>query len=221
MIGRVRLFDDRHDAGCQLAGALRHLQDEHPVVLALPRGGVPVAFEVARALDAPLDILLVRKIGVPGHEELALGAIIDGANPQMVLNEEVLDLVPVDAGYIAAARQRQLAEIERRRRLYRGDGAAIPLAGRSVIIIDDGIATGATVKVAMRGVRLNQPRRLVLAVPVAPAEAVRELAAECDEIICLATPEPFYAVGTYYADFDQTSDAEVVALLAAARDTPA
>jgi len=215
------IFSDRRDAGRQLATALQAFRDEEPVILALPRGGVPVAFEVAKTLQAILDILLVRKIGVPGHEELALGAVIDGAAPQTVLNDEVIDLVLPDPAYINAARDRQLAEIERRRHLYRGEQPPIALAGRTVIIIDDGIATGATVKAAIRGVKLNQPRRLVLAVPVAPRETVRDLSAECDRVICLATPDPFYAVGAYYCDFSQTSDTEVIALLAEARHAPA
>ena len=217
----LSIFRDRREAGRQLATALRPFCDEKPIILALPRGGVPVAFEVARTLQAILDVLLVRKIGVPGHEELALGAVIDGASPQMVLNDEVIDLVLPDPAYLDAARDRQLAEIERRRHLYRGEQPPVALAGRTVIVIDDGIATGATVKVAIRGVKLNQPRRLVLAAPVAPRETVQELSAECDRVICLATPDPFYAVGAYYRDFSQTSDAEVIALLAEARQTAA
>ncbi|MDY0885109.1 phosphoribosyltransferase [Dongia soli] len=211
-------FSDRREAGRQLAQALKPFRLQQPVILALPRGGVPVAFEVAKTLQAVLDVLLVRKIGVPGYEELALGAIIDGASPQMVLNEDVVELVRPEPAHLEAARRRQLAEIERRRHLYRGEAAAVVLADRTVIIIDDGIATGATVKVAIRGVMLTGPRRLILAVPVAPQEIVQALSAECDEVVCLAMPEPFYSVGTHYHDFSQTTDADVVALLAEARN---
>jgi putative phosphoribosyl transferase len=217
MSSGASFFHDRRDAGRRLAEAVRSYAGADTVVLALPRGGVPVAAEVARALDAPMDVLLVRKIGAPGHEEFALGAVIDGADPQLVLNEDVIKYVRPPAGYIEAAQKRQLAEIERRRKLYRDDEPALELNGRTVIVVDDGIATGATIRAALRGLRRTRPRRLVLAVPVAPSDAVASLAAECDEVVCLSTPADFRAVGLHYEDFEQTSDEEVVSLLAEAR----
>jgi putative phosphoribosyl transferase len=212
-----RFFRDRADAGRQLAKALQRFSNAEPIVLALPRGGVPVAFEVAKALNAPLDVLLVRKIGVPGHEELALGAVVDGANPQTVLNEEVVQLAAPPIGYIEAESRRQLAEIERRRQLYRAGEGERDVSGRTVIVVDDGIATGATVKAALLGIARSKPRQLVLAIPVGPLEAIDDLASACDEIVCLHSPQRFYAVGAYYADFSQTSDDEVVRLLARSR----
>jgi len=210
-------FADRRQAGARLAAALDHLRAARPVVLALPRGGVPVAFEVAKALDAPLDLVLVRKIGVPGHEELALGAVVNGVHPQFVLNEDVAQMTAPPPDYVEAAQKRALAEIERRRRLYLGAAEPIAVKGRVAIVVDDGIATGATMKAALRGVRRQEPDRLVLAAPVAPPSSIAELAAECDEVVTLATPEPFYAVGLYYTDFAQTTDEEVIDLLAQAR----
>jgi putative phosphoribosyl transferase len=212
------LFEDRRDAGRQLARALAHHRQNDPVVLTLPRGGVPVGFEVAKALGAPLDVLIVRKIGAPGHPELGIGAVIDGGAPQLVLNDDVIRHVRPEAAYIEEEKRRQLAEIERRRRRYLGDRPAVPVEGRTVIVVDDGIATGGTVKAALRGVAGSRPARLVLAVPVAPADSLAELARDCDDVVCLATPEPFLAVGAHYRDFTQTEDDEVVRLLAEARD---
>lgn len=217
MFGTHPAFHDRVEAGRRLATALGHLQKAHPLVLALPRGGVPVAAEVARALAADLDLLLVRKLGAPGHPELGIGALVDGADPHVVLNEEVVRQVRPSQAYLREEMARQLEEIERRRRAYMGDAAPIPVRGRTVIVVDDGIATGGTVRAALLGLRRAAPARLVLAVPVAPADTIDALQDECDEIVCLAQPDPFFAVGIHYEVFDQTSDAEVVALLAKVR----
>src|SRR5258708_9784835 len=177
------LFHDRRDAGRQLATALASYRKNEPVVLALPRGGVPVGFEVAKALAAPLDVLLVRKIGAPGHEELGLGAVVDGHDPQLVLNEDVVRVVAPPPGYIDAEAQRQLAEIERRRKQYVSDRPPVPVDGRVVIVVDDGIATGGTVKAALRGLARHHPARLVLPVPVAPADTLPDLATEGHHIL--------------------------------------
>lgn len=217
MFGHEPPFQDRREAGRRLAVALAHLAPTKPLILALPRGGVPVAFEVAKALDAEMDLLFVRKIGAPGYEELGLGAVVDGADPQLVLNENIVRELGPNPNYIRAELRRQLAEIERRRRAYTGDRPPAQAVRRTVIVVDDGIATGGTVRAALRGLRKNQPARLVLAVPVAPRDSIAELSAECDEIICLVQPEPFYAVGAQYAKFDQTSDEEVIRLVRAAR----
>ena len=213
MIGGPLPFADRRDAGQRLAQAVAALNLDSPLVLALPRGGVPVAFEVAKALRAQLDLLLVRKIGAPGHQEYAIGALVDGADPQIVLNQEAIDIVRPPAGYVEAETQRQLTELERRRELYIGSREAIPVAGRIVVLVDDGIATGSTVTVALRALRKARAATIVLAVPVAPADAIASLRDECDEILCLSTPTAFRAVGLHYEDFGQTSDSEVVTLL--------
>ncbi|API58368.1 phosphoribosyltransferase [Tardibacter chloracetimidivorans] len=211
------IFRDRQDAGQQLARRLRHLANEHPLVLALPRGGVPVAFEIATALKADLDLLFVRKLGAPGHEELGLGAVVDGADPQLVLNEDIVrDLAP-SPNYLHAEMQRQLAEITRRREIYMHGIPPIDVARRTVILVDDGIATGGTVRAALKGLRKLGPARLILAVPVGPPDMLAKLRQECDELVCLAEPAPFFAVGAHYGYFDQTSDEEVVRLLQQAR----
>jgi len=207
-------FIDRIDAGRQLAKALAHYKNQRPVVLALPRGGVPVAAEVATKLDAPLDLILVRKIGVPSQPELAMGAVVDGADPVVVRNEEVIQLCDVSETDFNAIRDEQLAEIERRRTLYLGGRPHPKLSGRTVIVVDDGIATGATTRAALRAICMRKPAKLVLAVPVAPTETLKKLRGEADDIVCLEDYEDFGAIGLFYSDFHQVSDTEVISLLA-------
>ncbi len=207
-------FIDRTDAGRKLAKALAHYKEQRPVVLALPRGGVPVAAEVAAALDAPLDLILVRKIGVPFQPELAMGAVVDGREPVIVRNEDVISLTGVSEQEFNATRDQQLAEIERRRKLYLGDRPHPQIAGRTVIVVDDGIATGATTRAALRAIRMRKPSKLVLAVPVAPTDTLKQLQGEADDIVCLEGYEDFGAIGFFYSDFAQVSDTEVIAILA-------
>ncbi len=207
-------FRDRSEAGRRLAVALELFKQVRPVVLALPRGGVPVAAEVASALDAPLDIILVRKIGVPFQPELAMGAVVDGGAPLVVRNEDVIRMAGISAADFQAIRDRELAEIERRRQLYMGGRAPVEVAGRTAIVIDDGIATGATTRAALQATRLRNPKLLILAVPVAPSDTLAEMRVEADEVVCLEDHPDFGAIGYYYSDFRQVSDQEVIALLA-------
>jgi putative phosphoribosyl transferase len=215
--GWVVIFQDRKEAGEKLAEALQRFASSHPVVLALPRGGVPVAFEVARALGAPLDLVLVRKIGAPFHRELAAAAVVDGDSPELVVNEDVVEQLGITDAYLQAEGKRQIEEIERRRKAYLGGRERVPLEGRTVIVVDDGIATGATMRAALRGVRRGNPSRLVLAVPVAPPDTVDSLRAEVDDVVCLDTPAWFGAIGAFYEDFEQLSDEDVRELLARAQ----
>ena len=207
------LFQDRADAGLQLAKALLKYKRRHPVILALPRGGVPVAAQVAAALDAPLDLLLVRKIGVPSQPELAMGAVADGEEPVIIRNTDVIELSDVSTQEFDEICRVECAEIERRRKRYLGNRIRSEVTGQVAIIIDDGIATGATTLAAIKAVRVRKPKELVLAVPVAPRETIKKLHAEADAIVCLDTPREFGAIGYFYRDFPQVSDDEVIALL--------
>jgi putative phosphoribosyl transferase len=205
-------FPNRREAGRRLAEKLRKYAGRaDAIVLALPRGGVPVGYEVARALAVPLDVLLVRKLGAPHQPELAIGAVVDGQPPDVILNEDIIHELGLTEAAIEAESCRQLDVIEARRKAYGRPPEA--LAGRSVIVVDDGAATGATLRVALKGVRRRQPARLIAAVPVASAAAARLLQQEADEVVCLEAPGDFGAVGFYYHDFAQVSDAEVIAIL--------
>jgi putative phosphoribosyl transferase len=207
-------FLNRREAGKELAERLSAYKNQKAVaVLALPRGGVPVAYEVACALGAPLDVFLVRKLGVPGHQELAMGAIASGG--VRVLNDDVVDWYGVPASVIDAVAVEEQAELERRERAYRDDRPPLEMNGRTVILIDDGLATGSTMKAAVKAVRIHTPARIVVAVPVGAPDTCRELADIADEVVCVRTPEPFSAVGLWYRDFGQTTDVEVRELLLA------
>jgi len=210
-------FQDRTDAGRRLAEALRSYRQQQPVVLALPRGGVPVAAEVSAALGAPLDLVIARKIGVPDQPELAMGAVAEGAVPAIVRNEDVILLAGVSEAEFNRVCEGERREIERRRRRYLGDRAPIEIAGRTAIVIDDGIATGATMRAALLAVRTHKPEMLMLAVPVAPTSVLAILRRDVDDIVCLESPELLGAIGFFYRDFDQVSDEEVVDLLARSR----
>ena len=209
-------FADRRNAGQRLADALRGYKPQQPVVLALPRGGVPVAAEVARVLEAPLDLLIVRKIGVPSFPELAMGAVVDGEAPIIVRNEDVIAAEGVTEANFLAAEQRELAEIRRRRDRYIGKRPHPLIADRTAIVIDDGIATGATVRAAIQALRQARPKRIIVAVPVAAADTLAELRHEADDVVCLEAPQAMGAIGYYYRDFAQVSDEEVIAALAGA-----
>src|SRR5215469_8933817 len=205
-------FLDRRDAGRQLANRLSAYAGRSDVlVLALPRGGVPVAYEVARALHVPLDVLLVRKLGVPGHEELAMGAVASGG--VRVLDPEVIRVAHVTAQELEAVTETELRELGRRTAEYRGDRPFPAIRDRTVILVDDGLATGATMRAAIMALRQQHPARIVVAAPVAPPQTCEEFRAIADDVVCAVTPDPFYAVGLWYEDFGQTSDEEVRDLL--------
>lgn len=217
MTSRLPLFANRREAGRRLGDVLAAQTLGPVIVYALPRGGVPVALEVARRLAAPLDLILVRKIGAPGYPELALAAVVDGAEPLMVVNESVQRQTGASDAFIAQAQARELAEIERRRRLYLGDRPRRDPAGQTAIVVDDGLATGATALAAVRGLKRQGAGRVVLAVPVASREAAAVLGGEADDLVCLAEPEHLMSVGRYYGDFHQLEDTEVLAQLAEAK----
>jgi putative phosphoribosyl transferase len=210
---------DREEAGQRLAAALLQYRDEAPLVLALPRGGVPVAYEVARALDAPMDIWIVRKVGVPGHTELGLGAVAEGGH--VFLSQEIMRYVGLSSETVTAAARSEAAEVERRVRQFRGDRPAPAVEGKTVILVDDGIATGGTVRAAILALRAQRARKIVLAVPVAAADSIEELRPEVDDVVCLLAPSDLYAIGLWYEDFRQVSDDEVQALLERARQAHA
>lgn len=223
MIHHAPLFQDRAEAGRRLADALVALGPDMlgagaPLVYALPRGGVPVAFEIARRLDAPLDLALVRKIGAPGHPELALAAVVDGDRPYLLINEGVRRATGADDAFIERAQTRELAEIERRRTVYFGGRPRPDPRGRTAIIVDDGLATGATALAAVRSLRPKGAARVILAVPVAPPGTAAALRDEVDAFVCLESPASFRSVGEAYADFHQLEDREVLDLLADAAD---
>jgi putative phosphoribosyl transferase len=212
----VKPFVDRVDAGRRLASALKDLVDKDAVVLAIPRGGVVVGYEVAKALDLPLDIIIPRKIGAPGNPELAIGAMTEDGT--MLLDVLIVEHLRVSEEYIQLESEAQKREIQRRLTLYRG---AVPypiLENRSVIIVDDGIATGSTMKAALASVRNREARSVTIAIPVGPPSTIRELEEKADIVVCLRTPEPFYAIGQFYANFAQTPDEEVTRLLKLVRE---
>lgn len=215
-------YRDRSEAGKMLAELVAEGGFHRPVVLALPRGGVPVAIEVARRIGAPLDLVMVRKIGVPGHGELAAGAIVNGDRPEIVVNDEIARHARLSHEDIERLSLPELETIAKRRRLYLKDRASVALAGRTAIVVDDGIATGATMRAALKAVARQKPARIVLAVPVAAADSLASLRAEVDEVICPLVPAFFGAVGAFYERFDQTTDEDVIRLMAEAPpDSPA
>jgi putative phosphoribosyl transferase len=215
--GGGRRFDDRRQAGRELGArlaGLAGLAGADVIVLGLPRGGVPVAFEVARALGAPLDVCVVRKLGLPGHEELAMGAVASGG--EVVLEPRVVRVHRVSRAVLERVAAVERRELERRELAYRGSRPPPTVEGRTVVLVDDGLATGSTMRAAARSVRASRPARLVVAVPVSPRETLEEIRSEVDDVVCLETPEPFLAVGAWYRDFTPTGDEEVSSLLSAA-----
>ena len=212
-------FKDRKAAGKALAQRLAGMNLADPVVLALPRGGVPVGAEIAETLQAPLDLVLVRKIGVPYQPELAAAAVVDGGDAEIVVNDEVMRLAGITDEYIQAEAKTELLEIERRRHIYLEGRPRVPIENRTLILVDDGIATGASIRAAIAALRRKHPKKLIVAVPVAPLDTVAKLGSSVDEVICLEIPDPFYAIGMHYDDFHQVPDDEVIELMnEAARD---
>ena len=209
------LFQDRVEAGRRLAteltARLPTIRDEDPIVLAIPRGGVPIGYEVARAIDAPLDLFIARKLGAPGHEELGIGAVAPGGT--RFLDADAIRALGVSEGYIEEVTRKELAELERRLRCFRGDRPPPAIGGRSVVLVDDGLATGVTALASLAALRLQHPRRLVFAAPVCSIEGATAVSRQADDVVCVAMPERFFGVGAWYRDFTQTSDEEVVQLL--------
>lgn len=212
----MREFHDRTSAGRALAREVAARSYADPLVLALPRGGVPVALEVARALGAPLDLVMVRKIGVPSQPELAAAAVVNGDHPEYVMNARIMAAAGLSEADVAELARPQLAEIRRRRRSYLAGRPQQSVAGRTAIVVDDGIATGATMRASLHAVARRSPSRLILAVPLAPPQTIADLGREVDEVVCLASPEDFYAIGAHYDDFHQVGDDEVTRMLAEA-----
>ncbi|MCR9087794.1 MAG: phosphoribosyltransferase [Rhodobacteraceae bacterium] len=206
-------FSSRVDAGRQLADRLAAMGLENPLVFALPRGGVPVAVEIARRLEAPLDLILVRKIGAPGYPELAMGAIVEGNDSQVVINEDVRRMSGAELSYFERACADERSELERRRKCYIGERPRLAPSGRTVIVVDDGLATGATIKAALSALKRNRAGRIVVALPVAPTRVLEDLGGQADDIVCLHPASAFRGVGGFYRDFHQLSDEETVSLL--------
>ena len=207
------MFRDRQEAGQLLASELVGLKLREPIVLALPRGGVPVAAVIAKALGAPLDLIIVRKVGAPGNSELAVAAIVDGDPPDVVLNREIVEVYGLDNAELAALVNKERPELDRRRVAYRGNSQPVSIAGKTAILVDDGAATGTTMKVAIRALKHRSPREIVVVLPVAPPDTVAELAREADRIVCLSQPPHFRALGYYYRNFPQLTDDDVVSAL--------
>lgn len=207
-----RLFIDRTDAGKQLANALKSYSEEkNTLVLALPRGGVPVAYPIAKTLKAPLDVFLVRKLGVPGHEELAMGAIASG--DVMILNQDIIEELNIPSFKIDEVIAKEKLNLKERQKKYIGDRAPASLENKTIILVDDGIATGSTIRAAIKAIKKLNCKKIIIAVPVAPPDTIENLRSEVDEIVCLQMPYPFFAIGGWYENFDQTSDDEVITLL--------
>lgn len=207
------MFRDRQEAGQRLGVEVATLHLREPIVLALPRGGVPVAAEVAKALNAPLDLVIVRKVGAPGNPELAVAAIVDGDPPDVVLNREIVEAYSLDDAELGALIGQQRPELDRRRLAYRGKRPPLSIAGKTAIIVDDGAATGTTMKVAIRALRRRAPREIIVAIPVSPPDTVAELIQEADQVICLSQPGRFQALGYHYLSFPQLTDEEVTVAL--------
>jgi len=207
------VFADRSEAGRKLAERLVHLKDRDPIVYALPRGGLPVGAEVAEALDAPLDILLVRKIGAPMQRELAIGAIVDGKDPIVIRHQDIIETLGISDNEFKESSEKQLREIERRRQLYAGHRERLDAKGQTAILVDDGIATGATMEAAVEALRRSKAQHIVIAVPIAPPDAIERFKELVDEVVCLDVPETFFAVGSHYRRFGQLADSDVMRLL--------